>query len=172
MTEIVTLGGRSFSIRDADGRLVWDSGNTLELEAFARGIYMDSRSDDKGVEPEGVALFEVAGRTLAFVGLERTTRGAVAIYDITDPYNASFIDMIVSDDVNVQRPEGLVVFEAGGQIYLAVSHESTADTIVAGGLSNRTVLYAITPVPEPGTWALMALGLVGLGAAARRRQRG
>lgn len=170
MTEIYTLGGRSFSIRDADGNLVFDSGNQLELAAFAAGVYADGRSDDKGVEPEGVALFELAGRTLAFIGLERTTRSAVAIYDITDPANASFLQMLVSDDVNVLRPEGLVAFESGGRFFLAVSHESTADNIVAGGLSNRTVLYEITPVPEPGTWLLMGLGLAGLAAVARRRR--
>ena len=41
---------------------------------------------------------------------------------------------------------------------------------VAGGLSNRTVLYEITPVPEPGTWLLMGLGLAGVAAVARRRR--
>lgn len=170
MTEIYTLGGRSFSIRDANGSLVFDSGNQLEVAAIAAGVYADGRSDDKGVEPEGVALFELAGRTLAFIGLERTTRSAVAIYDITDPANASFLQLLVSDDTSVLRPEGLVAFESGGRFFLAVSHESTADVITAGGLSNRTVLYEVTPVPEPGTWLLMGLGLAGLAAVARRRR--
>jgi hypothetical protein len=171
-TEIVTLGGRSFSIRDEDGNLVFDSGNELEVAALAAGVYADGRSDDKGVEPEGVAIYTLGGRTLAFIGLERTTRSAVAIYDITDPANASFLDLLVSDDTNVLRPEGLTVFESDGRFFLAVSHESTADSIVAGGLSNRTVLYEITPVPEPGTYALMLLGLAGVAAAARQRRRG
>ena len=106
--DLYTFGGRSFSIRDASGNLVFDSGNQLDTEAIARGIYDDNRSDDKGVEPEGVELMEIGGRTLAFIGLERTTKGAVAIYDITDPANASFIDMIVTDgDV---APEGMKAF--------------------------------------------------------------
>jgi hypothetical protein len=161
MTEIVTLGGRSFSIRDADGNLVFDSGNTLEVEAAARGIYADNRSDDKGVEPEGVAVFELGGRTLAFIGLERTTVGAIAVFDITDPANASFLDMILGNTAADLRPEGLAVFEQDGAYYLAVANEDP---------SNRTTLYSLTPVPEPGTWALMLAGLLATGAAARRRR--
>jgi hypothetical protein len=168
-TEIVSYGGRSFSIRDANGALVFDSGDILDKQAHALGLYADGRSDDKGVEPEGVALFTVAGRTLAFIGMERTTRSAVAVFDITDPANATFLQMIVGDLASEVRPEGLLAFEANGKIFLAVANEALDDIPTAAG-SNRTVLYEITPVPEPSTYALMGLGLAGLGWAARRKR--
>ena len=155
---LVTFGGRSFSIRDADGMIVFDSGNRLDAEAIARGIYDDGRSDDKGVEPEGVALKEIDGRTYAFIGLERTLKAAIAVYDITDPANASFIDMIVSDgDIS---PEGLTAFSMGGRHYLAFASE----------VSGTTTAYSLSPIPEPETYALMLAGLGLIGFVARRRR--
>ena len=156
--DLVAFGARSFSIWDENGNQIFDSGNTLELEAIARGIYDDGRSDNKGVEPEGVSLLEIDGRTIAFIGLERTTESAIAMYDVTDPANASFIDMIVGEgDVS---PEGLKAFSVGGRYYLAVSNE----------VSETTSLYALAPVPEPETWAMMLAGIGLMGAVARRRR--
>lgn len=46
----------------------------------------------------------------------------------------------------------------------------------AGGVASRTagysLSYALAPVPEPQTYALMLLGLAALGAVARRRRNG
>ena len=162
---LVSMGGRSFSIRDADGNLVYDSGNILEVKAIAKGIYDDGRSDDKGVEPEGVALLTINGRTYAFVGLERTSKGAVALFDITDPANASFVDMIVTNGTN--RPEGLAGFAQDGMFYLAISNEGTGNA-AATGMS--TALYSLAPVPEPEIWATLLAGLAMLGGVARRRR--
>ena len=56
---LVKFGGHSFSICTPDGRIVYDSGSLLDSEAIRLKIYDDSRSDNKGVEPEGVALMPI-----------------------------------------------------------------------------------------------------------------
>jgi hypothetical protein len=111
---------------------VWDSGKLLDQEAIDRGVYADSRSDDKGVEPEGVALARIGERTIAFIGMERTTSSAVALFDITDPRDVFFLDFIVG--LNDVSPEGLTTFERDGKQYLAVAHE----------VSHSTTLYEIS----------------------------
>jgi hypothetical protein len=130
--QLVTFGGRSFSIRDDQGRLLYDSGSMLDAEAIARNIYDDKRSDDKGVEPEGVTLLNRWGKVYAFIGLERTKASAVAVFDITNPRAVSFVDMIVTDgDIS---PEGLVTYAYQGRQYLGISNE----------VSNTTTVYEIT----------------------------
>lgn len=165
---LVAFGARSFSIRAEDGSIVYDSGNILDAQAIAHGIYDDGRSDDKGVEPEGVTIMELDGRTLAFVGLERTKESAVAIFDITDPANSQYVDMIVGGDGDGiaeagedVSPEGVLAYSYGGKTYLAVAHE----------VSNTTTLYSIAaPVPEADTYALMLAGMGLVGLLARRRK--
>jgi hypothetical protein len=98
---IQTFGARSFSIWTADGQLVWDSGDRLEqffadpangytavFNASHGNNTRDNRSDDKGPEPEGVAVGKVGGRTYAFIGLERM--GGVMAYDVSDPQRPTF----------------------------------------------------------------------------------
>ena len=156
---LTAIGGRSFSILDANGVLVFDSGDFLDKKAAELGIYDDARSTDKGVEPEGVELFSLSGRVIAAIGLERTLTGAVALYDITDPANATFLDMIVTD--GDLAPEGLEAFEINGKSYLAIANE----------VSNTTTLYSLAPVPEPETYALLIAGLGLVGFSAKRRQK-
>ena len=113
--QILTYGARSFSIADADGRIVFDSGSHVEQFVAAGGIFDannpagsglfdDTRSDNKGPEPEGITIGHVGDKTLAFVGLERGG-GGVMIYDVTDPARVSFVQYLRNPaDVS---PEGL-----------------------------------------------------------------
>jgi hypothetical protein len=171
-TDLYAAGARSFSIWDEDGKQVFDSGSILDKAANDKGVYDDVRSRDKGVEPEGIEVMEIGDRTFALVGLERTKRSSIGIFDITDPMNVSFIDLLVADaqkDLTANAapdfdlsPEGLEGFEIDGNYYIAYSNE----------VSNTTSVYQLTPIPEPETYALMLMGLAAVGAVARRRRQG
>jgi len=97
--ELYAYGGRSFSIYSSDGKQIYDSGNEFtsilskrfpawfnskgQIENF------DKRSDDKGVEPESVAIGTVSGKRMAFIGLERM--GGIMVYDISNPLAVKFV---------------------------------------------------------------------------------
>ncbi|HHY58961.1 MAG TPA: calcium-binding protein [Chloroflexi bacterium] len=146
---IAAFGGRSFSIWDAAGNLVFDSGDAIERitagllpDAFnssGENDSFDSRSDDKGPEPEALALGEIDGRTYAFIGLERI--GGVMVWDITDPRAPIFVQYANNRDFTVATeaagdlaPEGIVFVPAAdsptGAPLLLVANEFSGTTTV------------------------------------------
>jgi hypothetical protein len=102
--EIYSFGGRSISVWDDAGALVWDSGDQWEqITARQLPAYFNAsrdnntrknRSDDKGPEPEGVTVGTVGDSTYAFAGLERT--GGVIVYNITNPTAPRFSQYITT----------------------------------------------------------------------------
>ncbi|TWT70697.1 choice-of-anchor I family protein [Crateriforma conspicua] len=135
-------GGRSMSIFDSTGNLVFDSGDLIGRVTAAMTPTLfnandgdpgefDDRSDDKGAEPEGVTLATIGSQTYAFLGLERAG-GGVMIFNITDPINAQFVGYTrVDGDV---APEGLTFVPSGpgGTPLLLVTNEESNNMRVFG----------------------------------------
>ncbi|CAK22537.1 Atypical alkaline phosphatase with phytase-like insertion [Synechococcus sp. WH 7803] len=118
--QVIGLGGRSFSIFDSNGNVVYDSGNLTEMAAAITGSYPDGRSDDKGTEPETVTLGTIDGRTVALIALERSNN--VAVFDVTDPRNAQFLQILdVEGDSGLVSPEGITM--AGENVLISNEDE-------------------------------------------------
>ena len=91
--KLYAYGTRSFSIWNAQGQQVFDSGDQLEqltkdlpqakFNASHAGNAQDDRSDNKGPEPEGVIVAQFGQKHYAFIGLERV--GGVVVYDVSNP---------------------------------------------------------------------------------------
>jgi alkaline phosphatase len=143
-----SYGSRSFTIYDADGNVVFDSGDDFEqwiaanrpANAFNNDDYPsddagtvdENRSDNKGPEPEAIAVGDVEGVTLAFIGLERDS--GIMIYDITDPANASFLTYIEGQGNGNVSPEVIDFIPASesatGVAQIAVSYEVSGTAAV------------------------------------------
>lgn len=161
-SQLYSFGGRSFSVWKDEGGVVsqvWDSGDAFEqylAEALPEDFNsdneeqdsFDSRSDNKGPEPEGIAVGTIGEQHFAFVGLERI--GGIMVYDVTDPAAPVFQDYINSRDFAAQPleaagdlgPEGVHFVSAedspSGEPMLIVGHE----------VSGTTVLYQIATSPR------------------------
>lgn len=164
LDKVYAFGARSFSIFSANGERVYDSADLLErvtAEAFPEffnttddALEIDDRSDNKGPEPEALALGQVGGRMLAFVGLERM--GGFVVADITDPHNVDYLQYINNRNFNADEatedgdvteatladagdlaPEGMAFIPAD------ISPIGDALLVVANEVSGSTTVYRI-----------------------------
>ncbi|MCB0077497.1 MAG: choice-of-anchor I family protein [Anaerolineales bacterium] len=149
---LYNYGGRSFTIWSAtDGTLLYDSANEIETRTAAivpewfnsngTTASFDSRSDDKGAEPEAVTVGAVEGCDFVFVGLERT--GGTLVYSLAEPAAPSYAGYIDNrtpggpgDDGDL-GPEGSLLIDA------ADSPTGNALYVTANEISNTTSLYEL-----------------------------
>ncbi|MGC9417981.1 MAG: ExeM/NucH family extracellular endonuclease [Rhodovulum sp.] len=143
---LYSYGSRSFTIYDADGNVVYDSGDFFEQYIAAnfpdrfnstQATQADptgdeNRSDAKGPEPEAIAVTEVEGRTLAIVGMERDS--GLFIFDISTPASPEFLSYVDGVAGGDYRPEVIEVIAPGesatGRTEIAVSYEESGTTSV------------------------------------------
>ena len=164
-TRLYSFGGRSFSIFDlASETCVFDSGADFEkvtAQRFPRyfnvsndSLKREKRSRSKGPEPEALTLGEIAGRTYAFIGLERI--GGIMVYDITVPGESQAVGYFTNRrfDVPATLPDGASNPEAGdsgpeGLIFVAAEQSPTGTNllIAANETSGTTTVWEIVVGP-------------------------
>jgi len=170
---LYAYGARSFSIRDEDGNLVWDSADQFE-QYFAsadcmlgsnrdipcvdyfnathdEGDTFDNRSDNKGPEPEGITVGHLGDKTFAFIGLERI--GGVMAYDITDPAAPFFVDYLnTREDWTTEDPEEMLasVGDLGpeGLVFISAADSPNGEALLVIGneVSGTTAVFQINQV--------------------------
>ncbi|MHC5764554.1 MAG: choice-of-anchor I family protein [Nostoc sp.] len=142
---IEAFGGRSFSIWNTSGNQIFDSGDQFEqitatkvptlFNSDGAADTFDTRSDNKGPEPEGVAIGVINNRTYSFIGLERT--GDVIIYEVTNPNKPSFVQYInTPEDVAI---EGLTFVSA------ADSPTGKPLLVTTAEVSKTVAVFEVTP---------------------------
>ena len=150
--DTIHLRGSNSMTMYRNGKVIWDSADLLDqIQTQAFGVaningshsysydkstmnYVgQDRSDDKGAEPEGVALGMVGNRRIAILGLERMT--ALAVFDITVPLSPVFQEWLQmlpttatpAKDVKHWSPEGIVFVPANkspsGKTLIITSYE-------------------------------------------------
>ncbi|MGB3511873.1 MAG: calcium-binding protein, partial [Microcoleaceae cyanobacterium] len=167
--KIFTSGGRSFSIWDAAGNQIFNSGDSLEritaellpdnFNSDRDENTFDSRSDNGGPEPEALTTGVLDDTTYVFLGLERI--GGIMVYDVSEPTSPDFVQYINNRDFSVEfdvdedgdpdpTPEQLsAVGDLAPEGLVFISPEDSPNgealLVVANEISGTTTVYEFSP---------------------------
>ncbi len=173
---VVGASGSNLRLNPLDGMTTVDGAYTFamgdvnfgKVPAFTAVAYTNSDIDPT----TGTSLYAIDPTLGALVlvtapnGVAVSTVGSLGIGAFSA---VTGFDIIVAGGVNTAYFTATAVGSTISQMY-TVNLGTGAATLVGsvGGTSLQGL--ALTPVPEPGTWALMLTGLAGLGIVARRRR--
>ncbi len=163
---IYCYGSRSFSIWNATtGNLVYDSKDDLELITSTNSFSVmfnasntsstkKDRSDDKGPEPEGVAIGQIGSNYYAFIALERI--GGVMVYDVTNPNSPVFVTYVYNRNFATNGPDRGAV----GIIFIPHSESPFGQHIViaANEISSSLSIWGIPGCSAPISSSLSVSG--------------
>jgi len=152
-----TYGARSFTIWDQNGLVVFDSGDDLErITASVHGAQFnndndvnegDSRSENKGPEPEALTIGTIGERTYAFIGTERMS--GIFVYDVTNPFEAFFADYIINRDLTEGSTANDVIGDLAPEsiVFVPAADSATgvALIIVGNEVSGTVSVFQVTP---------------------------
>jgi DNA-binding beta-propeller fold protein YncE len=128
------VGGRDFTVFSNAGEVLFEPGAALELEAVRHGHYPDDRSENKGIEPEGVAIAAYHQRTFLFVGSERGN--FVAVYHLDNETNPEFVQILPTG----AGPEGLLPIPQRG-LFVTANEEDGTISIFQGKAGRAPTSY-------------------------------
>ncbi len=166
---LYAFGGRSFSIWDESGKLVFDSGNDFEritaklfgesYNDYVKEFAPEGNSPWKGPEPEALSIGKVSvpkrggstgseERTFAFIGAEKIS--GWWIYDITDPTNTTFVSYFsnrhpeIPPDLDTEAD-----LSPEGSVFVAAADSPTGKPLLITGneVSSTTSVYEIIVHP-------------------------
>ena len=144
LDRLQAFGSRSFSIWQVGGTdaaptitQVWNSGQLLDqiIASQLPALYDDSRSDNKGAEPEQITLGTVDGQLYAFVGLERAN--ANMAFRIDGPTEVKFAGLLRQPGDIAPETSAFIPAAGGAPARLAVANEA----------SNTTTLFNLSAAP-------------------------
>jgi len=126
-------GSRGFSVFDCQGKVVFDSGTTLEEIAVQHGHYPEDRSENKGNEPESIEYGRFGKDDYLFVGSERGS--FVAVYRIVGK-RLKFVQLLPAP----LAPEGILAIPSRN--LLIASGESDDPSY---GVRSSLMIYQLKP---------------------------
>jgi len=149
-------GARSFTIWDQNGLVVFDSGDDFERitaaihgDSFNNGDDEnegDSRSENKGPEPEALTVGVIGDRTYAFIGTERM--GGIFVYDVTNPYDVTFAEYVINRDLTEGLEATDIIGDLAPESLVFVSAEDSASGVplllVGSEISGTVTVWQIT----------------------------